>query len=106
MPVPFTLALSHFALSHCSSMFVLAHNSSRAFGGGEIGTVLLLAGLQRPGHRGPAGLRARPSAPPPPPPPRHPRPPPRPAPSGIPPGVQRIGGDAMLPDAARLAARL
>ena len=74
-------------------MFILAHNSARAFGGGEIGTVLLLAGLQRRGHRVRMLFRDQESAA-------------RAAPYGIPTGVQRIGGDAMLPDAARLAARL
>ena len=74
-------------------MFILAHNSSNAFGGGEIGTVLLLAGLQRRGHRVLMLFRDAENAG-------------RAADYGIPTGVQRIGGDAMLPDAARLAARL
>lgn len=74
-------------------MFILAHNSSNAFGGGEIGTVLLLAGLQRRGHRVLMLFRDAENAA-------------RAAGYGIPTGVQRIGGDAMLPDAARLAARL
>jgi glycosyltransferase involved in cell wall biosynthesis len=74
-------------------MFILAHNSSKAFGGGEIGTVLLLAGLQRRGHRVLMLFRDEENAA-------------RAASYGIPTGVQRIGGDAMLPDAARLAARL
>jgi glycosyltransferase involved in cell wall biosynthesis len=74
-------------------MFILAHNSSKAFGGGEIGTVLLLAGLQRRGHRVLMLFRDAENAE-------------RAAAYGIPTGVQRIGGDVMLPDAARLAARL
>lgn len=74
-------------------MFVLAHNSSNVFGGGEIGTVLLLAGLQRRGHRVRMLFRDEENAA-------------RAAAYGIPTGVQRIGGDAMLPDAVRMAARL
>ncbi|HEX5872499.1 MAG TPA: glycosyltransferase [Longimicrobium sp.] len=74
-------------------MFILAHNSSKAFGGGEIGTVLLLAGLQRRGHRVLMLFRDAENAK-------------RAASYGIPTGVQRVGGDAMLPDAGRLAARL
>jgi glycosyltransferase involved in cell wall biosynthesis len=74
-------------------MFILAHNSSNAFGGGEIGTVLLLAGLQRRGHRVLMLFRDAENAA-------------RAASYGIPTGVQRVGGDAMLPDAVRLAARL
>jgi glycosyltransferase involved in cell wall biosynthesis len=74
-------------------MFVLAHNSSRILGGGEIGAALLLAGLQRRGHRVLMLCRddeiAR-----------------RVAEYGIPTGVQRVAGDAMLPDAFRLAARI
>lgn len=74
-------------------MFVLAHNASGILGGGEIGTALLLAGLQRRGHRVLMLCRdgeiAR-----------------RVAEYGIPTGVQRVGGDAMLPDAFRLAARI
>ena len=86
-----TPALTHFR-TH-ALMFILAHNSSNAFGGGEIGTVLLLAGLQRRGHRVLMLFRDDENAA-------------RAAAYGIPTGVQRIGGDAMLPDAARLAARL
>ena len=71
-------------------MFILAHNSSKAFGGGEIGTVLLLAGLQRRGHRVLMLFRDEQNAA-------------RGAAYGIPTGVQRVGGDAMLPDALRLA---
>jgi glycosyltransferase involved in cell wall biosynthesis len=74
-------------------MFVVAHNSSNAFGGGEIGTVLLLAGLQRRGHRVLMLFRDAENAA-------------RAAAYGIPTGVQRVGGDVMLTDAARLAARL
>lgn len=74
-------------------MFILAHNSSAAFGGGEIGTVLLLAGLRRRGHRVLMLFRDQENAA-------------RAAAYGIPTSVQRVGGDAMLPDAVRLAARL
>jgi glycosyltransferase involved in cell wall biosynthesis len=74
-------------------MFILAHNSSKAFGGGEIGTVLLLAGLQRRGHRVLMLFRDEENAA-------------RAAAYGVPTGVQRVGGDVVLPDAARLAARL
>jgi len=74
-------------------MFILAHNSANTFGGGEIGTVLLLAGLQRRGHRVLMLFRDEQNAA-------------RAAAYGIPTGVQRIRGDAMLPDAVRLAARL
>ena len=85
-----------FARSHARTlalMFVVAHNSARAFGGGEIGTALLLAGLQRRGHRVLMLFRDEQNAA-------------RGATYGIPTGVQRVGGDAMLPDALRLAARL
>ncbi|HEX6040609.1 glycosyltransferase, partial [Longimicrobium sp.] len=74
-------------------MFVLAHNASGILGGGEIGTALLLAGLQRRGHRVLMLCRDREIAR-------------RVAEYGIPTGVQRVGGDAMLPDAFRLAARI
>ncbi|HST61131.1 MAG TPA: glycosyltransferase, partial [Longimicrobium sp.] len=74
-------------------MFILAHNASGILGGGEIGTALLLAGLQGRGHRvlmlcRDAEIARRVAA------------------YGIPTGVQRVGGDAMLPDAFRLAARI
>src|SRR5688500_1625280 len=74
-------------------MFILAHNASGILGGGEIGTALLLAGLQRRGHRVLMLLRDGEMAA-------------RVAEYGIPTGVQRVGGDAMLPDALRLAARI
>lgn len=75
-------------------MFILAHNASAILGGGEIGTALLLAGLQRRGHRVLMLLRDEAMAE-------------RVAAAyGIPTGVQRVGGDAMLPDAFRLAARI
>lgn len=75
-------------------MFVVAHNGSAVLGGGETGTALLLAGLQTRGHRvlmlcrdlGMAEQIAEFA--------------------GIPTAVLRIGGDAMLPDALRLAALL
>jgi glycosyltransferase involved in cell wall biosynthesis len=75
-------------------MFILAHNASGILGGGEIGTALLLAGLQRRGHRVLMLMRDDAMAD-------------RVASAyGIPTGVQRVGGDAMLPDAFRLAARI
>src|SRR5688500_18535273 len=75
-------------------MYVLAHNASGILGGGEIGTALLLAGLQRRGHRVLMLMRDDAMAA-------------RVASAyGIPTGVQRVGGDAMLPDAFRLAARI
>ena len=74
-------------------MFILAHNASGILGGGEIGTALLLAGLQRRGHRVLMLLRDAEMAA-------------RVAEYGIPTGVQRVGGDALLPDAFRLAARI
>jgi glycosyltransferase involved in cell wall biosynthesis len=74
-------------------MYVIAHNASAVLGGGEIWTALLLAGLRDRGHRvlmlcRNDELAARIGA------------------YGIPTGVQPIGGDVMLPDALRLAARL
>jgi glycosyltransferase involved in cell wall biosynthesis len=74
-------------------MFILAHNASGILGGGEIGTALLLAGLQRRGHRVLMLLRDEAMAR-------------RVAEYGIPTGVQRVRGDAVLPDAFRLAARI
>jgi len=76
-----------------ASVFVLAHNSSGVLGGGEIGTVLLLEGLQRRGHRVLLLCRT----------PEIAR---RAATYGIPTGVQPIAGDAMLPHALRFGARL
>jgi glycosyltransferase involved in cell wall biosynthesis len=73
-------------------MYILAHNASGILGGGEIGTALLLAGLQRRGHRVRMLCRDEEIAR-------------RVAEYGIPTGIQRVGGDAMLPDAFRLAAR-
>jgi glycosyltransferase involved in cell wall biosynthesis len=73
-------------------MYILAHNASGILGGGEIGTALLLAGLQRRGHRVRMLCRDEEIAR-------------RVAEYGIPTGTQRVGGDAMLPDAFRLAAR-
>ena len=74
-------------------MFVIAHNASGILGGGEIAVALLLGGLQRRGHRVLMLCRDAEIAR-------------RVAEYGIPAGVQRVGGDAMLPDAVRLAARL
>jgi glycosyltransferase involved in cell wall biosynthesis len=72
---------------------IVAHNASSILGGGEIGTALLLAGLQARGHDVLMLCRDRVVAG-------------RVAEYGIPAGVQRLGGDAMLPDAVRLAVRL
>ncbi|HEX8276387.1 MAG TPA: glycosyltransferase [Longimicrobiaceae bacterium] len=74
-------------------MYVLAHNGSSILGGGEIGTALLLAGLQARGHRVKMLCRDAEMAE-------------RVARYGIPTGVARVGGDAMLPDALRFAAAL
>lgn len=74
-------------------MYVLAHNGSSILGGGEIGTALLLAGLQARGHRVRMLCRDAEMAE-------------RVARYGIPTGVARVGGDAMLPDALRFAAAL
>lgn len=72
---------------------IVAHNASSILGGGEIGTALLLAGLQARGHDvlmlcRDGDVAARVAA------------------YGIPTGVLPVRGDAMLPDALRLAARL
>lgn len=72
---------------------IVAHNASAVLGGGEIGTALLLAGLQARGHDVLMLCRDRGVAA-------------RVAGYGIPTGVQRVGGDLVLPDAVRLAARL
>jgi glycosyltransferase involved in cell wall biosynthesis len=74
-------------------MYVIAHNGSEIFGGGELAPVLLLRGLQARGHRVLMLCRDREIAA-------------RAAAYGIPTGVQRVGGDLMLLDALRLAARL
>lgn len=74
-------------------MYIIAHNSAPILGGGETGTALLLRGLQARGHRVAMLCRDETIAG-------------RVASYGIPTGVQRVGGDAMLPDAFRLAARL
>ena len=74
-------------------MFVVAHNGSRVFGGGEIGTAKLLVALQGRGHRVLYLCRDRVIAE-------------RVAELGIPTGVLRIGGTAMLEDAVRFAVRL
>ncbi|MBV9110504.1 MAG: glycosyltransferase [Gemmatimonadetes bacterium] len=74
-------------------MYVVAHNGSAIFGGGEIGTVLLLRELQRRGHRVLMLFRDQALAA-------------RAAEYGIPTAVQLVGGDLMLPDALRMAARL
>ncbi|HEU0012386.1 MAG TPA: glycosyltransferase family 4 protein [Longimicrobium sp.] len=74
-------------------MFILAHNNARIFGGGELGTVRLLEGLQARGHRVLMLFRDEKNAA-------------RAAEYGIPTGVHRIGGDAMLPHAVRFSRRL
>jgi glycosyltransferase involved in cell wall biosynthesis len=74
-------------------LHVVAHNGSSILGGGETGTALLLAGLQRRGHRVRMLCRDRAIAS-------------RVAEYGIPTGVQRIGGDMALHDAVRLGLAL
>lgn len=74
-------------------MYVVAHNGSAILGGGELGTVFLLAGLQARGHRVKMLCRDRAMAE-------------RVASYGIPTGVMRVGGDVMLPHALRVAAVL
>ena len=74
-------------------MYVLAHNGSSILGGGELGTTHLLAGLQARGHRVKMLCRDEGMAE-------------RIGGYGIPAGVARVGGDAMLPDALRFAAVL
>ena len=74
-------------------MYIIAHNASRILGGGEIGTALLLAGLQERGHRVLMLCRDAQMAE-------------RIASYGIPTSVQHVGGDVMVTDAVRLAARL
>src|SRR5690349_6657690 len=74
-------------------MYIIAHNASRVLGGGEIGTALLLAGLQERGHRVLMLCRDANMAQ-------------RIASYGIPTSVQHVGGDVMVTDAIRLAARL
>jgi glycosyltransferase involved in cell wall biosynthesis len=73
-------------------MRIVVHNTSAVLGGGEIGSALLLAGLQARGHSVLMLLRDAEMAT-------------RIGGYGIPTGVQHIGGDRMLPDAIRLAAR-
>jgi hypothetical protein len=74
-------------------MFVVAHNGSRVFGGGEIGTAKLLVALQERGHRVLYLCRDEMIAE-------------RVAELGIPTDVHRIGGTAMIADALRFAAAL
>ncbi len=71
-------------------MYVLAHNGSTILGGGEIGTAVLLRGLQGRGHRvrmlcRDAAMAVRIGS------------------LGIPTGVAHLGGDAALHDALRFA---
>lgn len=74
-------------------MHVVAHNGARIWGGAERATALLLAGLQRRGHRvlllcnDPAVARGA-------------------AELGVPAEILALGGDGMLPHAVRLARRL
>jgi glycosyltransferase involved in cell wall biosynthesis len=74
-------------------MYVIAHNGSPIFGGGELGTVRLLAGLAARGHRVLMLFRDDAIAE-------------RAATYGIPTSVQRIGGGLVLTDAVRMATRL
>ena len=74
-------------------MYVIALNGSPIFGGGELGTVLLLEGLRARGHRVLMLCRDRDIAA-------------RVESYGVPADVQLVGGDAMAADALRLAARL
>lgn len=74
-------------------MYVVAHNGSAILGGGELGTVFLLAGLQARGHRVKMLLRDESMAE-------------RVASYGIPTGTLHVGGDVMLPHALRVAAAL
>jgi glycosyltransferase involved in cell wall biosynthesis len=78
--------------ARASRLRIVAHNAASIVGGGEIGTALLLEGLQRRGHDvlllcRDAGIAARMAT------------------HGIPTGVQRLRGDGMVTDAVRLAAR-
>jgi glycosyltransferase involved in cell wall biosynthesis len=74
-------------------MHVVAHNGARVWGGAERATSLLLAGLARRGHRVLLLCNDRGVA--------------RGAESlGVPTEILVLGGDAVLPHAARLAARL
>jgi len=74
-------------------MYIIAHNGSSIFGGGEIAAARLLAGLQDRGHRVLMLCRDRTIAA-------------RASEQGIPVGVQLIGGDVMLQDAVRFGLRL
>jgi glycosyltransferase involved in cell wall biosynthesis len=74
-------------------MYVVAHNASPILGGGEIWVCLLLAGLQRRGHRVLLYCRNGDMAA-------------RTAAQGIPTQVLSLGGDAMLPNALRFAWKL
>ncbi|HEX6750539.1 MAG TPA: glycosyltransferase [Longimicrobium sp.] len=74
-------------------MHVVAHNGARIWGGAERATALLLAGLQRRGHRvlllcNEAEVARRAAA------------------LGVPTEILALGGDAMIPHALRLARRL
>lgn len=71
-------------------MFVVAHNGSRIFGGGEIGTARLLAALGERGHRVLMLCRDETIAR-------------RVGELGVPTAVHRIGGAGMIPDAVRFA---
>lgn len=71
-------------------MYVLAHNSSGIWAGGEMSVTRLLAGLQRRGHRVQMVCRSEELAE-------------RARGEGVPAGALYIGGDLMLPHAARFA---
>ena len=71
---------------------LVAHNASAIFGGGEIGTALLLRGLQERGHSVRMLMRNAALAE-------------RVAEYGIPVGVQHVRGDLMVADAFGLAGR-
>lgn len=71
-------------------LHVVAHNGGTTWGGGELGTVLLLAGLQERGHRVRMLFRNRELAD-------------RAAAHGIPVGVRPLGGPVALHDALALA---
>jgi glycosyltransferase involved in cell wall biosynthesis len=80
-------------LQRRSTLHVTAHNGASILGGGEIWTALLLAGLQRRGHRvemlcRDAGMAARIRE------------------FGVPAEVQHVGGSVAAHDALRLARRL
>lgn len=74
-------------------MFIVAHNGAREWGGAERATALLLAGLAGRGHRALLLCNRREVAE-------------RAGALGVPTELLALGGDAALPDAARLGWRL